>query len=429
MRRALHWSVAVLTVGGLAGVGHGAKAVTSTPAGCAEPEAAWSAADPAAVAMDPVKLQDALDWATLHTSFSVSVVRHGCLVGQSRLDAATATEAYDGWSMTKSVTSMLVGRAVTLGLFDIDAPLGDLFPEADAAHASLTARHLLTMTSGLHVNWVRDLSPMPDRIRDALSLAPEFAPGEEWQYCQSTVTWLANALERAVGRDLQAFAQDELFGPLGIEAGTWKWERDRAGHTEGWAHLHMRSGDFARLGLLMLRSGLWSGEQLISADYVGQALTSTPANDAYGLLFWLNDGDSYVLPDVEGSDEGNGPLIASAPRDTFLMAGSGEQRTYVIPSRDLVIVRLGERGSREGDTRASVWTGRAGELDNELVRRILLAVDDVPYDDPGPYAGSEVYLPPPDAGIIGDAQDVERAGAGVGVGPHAPAGCTPFGCE
>jgi hypothetical protein len=113
----------------------------------------------------------------------------------------------------------------------------------------------------------------------------------------------------------------------------------------------------------------------------------------------------------------------------FLMAGSGEQRVYVIPSRDMVVVRLGERGSREADTRSSVWTGRGGELDNELVRRVLTAVTDVPYDDPGPYAGSDPYLPPADEGLVGDAQDPEEAAAGLGAGPRAPEGCNPVGCE
>jgi CubicO group peptidase (beta-lactamase class C family) len=324
---------------------------------------------------------------------------------------------------------MLVGRAVTLGKFDVDRPIGHLYPEADAAHARITPRQLLTMSSGLQVNWGRDLSPQPDRVHDALSLPFEYKPGKEWQYHQSACTLLANALERAVGKDLQEFAQEELFGPVGIPRDAWKWDRDRAGHTEGWAHLHMENHAWARLGHLMLRGGSWDGKQLISQKYFRQALTPTDINNAYGFLFWLNGGGSYVLPDVEDPDEGSGRIVESGPKDMFLMAGSGEQRVYVIPSRDLVIVRLGERGSREGDTRVSLWTGRGGEVDNELVRRVLLAVTDKGYEDPGAYPGSDVVLPPPDSGIVGDAQDVEQVAAGLGAGPTAPEGCTPLGCE
>ena len=416
--------VAVLAISAFAAVD------PAVSADCGDPGTSWERRSAAEVAMDAVKLQDALDWATSHSSLTAVVIRHGCLVGESRLDPVTSELPIDGWSMTKSVTSMLVGRAATLGLLDIDQPIGGLFPEADPAHAALTPRDLLTMSSGLHLNWVRDLDPaIPDRVRDALSLPFDHTPGTWWEYQQSPVTLLLNAVERAVGRSVQDFAQAELFGKVGIAAGSWMWDSDRAGHTEGWAHLHMRSPDWARLGYLMLHGGSSGGEQLIDEDYVIRAITPDDVNHAYGLLFWLNGGESFVLPGVEGRDEGSGPLIPSAPADTFLMAGNGEQRVYVIPSRDMVIVRLGENGSREGDTRASIWTGRGGEFDNELTRRVMLAVDDVPYADPGPYPGSALVLPPADEGIIGDARDVDQVLAGAGVGPSAPQGCTTLSCQ
>jgi CubicO group peptidase (beta-lactamase class C family) len=424
---------AVLLSTGLAAVYWPAAASTATSAPtasrCAAPTGAWQRAEPADVGMDATKLQDALDWATLYTGLSLAVVRHGCLVGNSRLEPLTAAQAFDGWSMTKSVTALLVGRAVTLGLFDIDAPLSTWFPEADAAHGALTPRDLLTMTSGLHVNWVRDLSPQPDRIRDALSLPVDFAPGTEWQYAQSTVTWLANALERAVGEDLQSWAQRELFGPIGVDAGTWTWDRDRAGHTEGWAHLKMRATDFARFGQLILNDGEWGASRLVSGDYLAQATTSTSANDAYGFLIWLNSGKSYVLPDIEGRDVGQGRLVPAAPTDAIVFAGAGEQRMWAVPSRDLVVVRVGDRGSKDPDTRISVWSGRAGQVDHEVMRRVLGAVTDVAYADPGPYMMSGPRITPIDDGLIGDARDVDGAAAGLGAGSHAPAGCNPLGCN
>lgn len=409
-------------------------AVLTTPAvakpvSCGYPGAQWEQRSPAELKLDAARLQDALDWANLHTSASVAVYRRGCLAGASRLDALTGGVQFDGWSMTKSVTAMVVGRAVTLRRYDVERPLARLYPEADRAHGRLRARHLLTMTSGLHRNWVRELSPQYDRVRDALSLPFDHSPGAHWEYAQSAVTWLADSVGRATGGRIEDFAQRELFGRIGIARDAWTWDTDRSGHAEGWAHLHMRGGDWARLAHLMLRGGRWNGKQLISRAYVKKMLTPGKVNNAYGYLWWLNRGGRYVLPNVEGEDRGRGKLVASGPKDMFLAAGSGEQRMFVIPSRDLVIVRLGERGSREGDTRASVWTGRGGELDNELVRRVLRAVRDVPYEDPGAYKGSDVVLPPPDDGVAGDAHDPEQAVAGLGVGPAAPAGCTPVGCE
>ena len=379
---------------------------------------------PERVGMDQAKLEEALDWAVTHTSTSTAVYRHGCLAGESKLDRlATRGMQFDGWSMTKSVTALLVGRAVTMRVYDARRPLRGLYPEADRAHGAVLPTHLLTMTTGTHRNWVRDLSPQNDRVADALSLPFDHKPGERWEYQQSNVTWLLDSVERAVrSRDIQQWAQTELFGPIGIKRSWWTWERDRSGNTEGWAHLKMTSEGWARLGQLMLQRGRWGGRRLIRAGWIRKMTTPGRVNNAYGYLTWLNRGGSYVLPNVEGPDEGRGQLIETGPSDMYMFCGSGEQRVFVVPSRDLVIVRLGERGSREGDTRASVWTGRGGQLDNELVRRVLRAVRDVPYRDPGYYRGSDVFLPPLDDGIAGDATDWEHAAAGLGIGPKAPNG-------
>ena len=406
-----------------------ALAAPASAATCGYPGESWERAQPGELGLDGGRLQEALDWATTHTSESVAVYRSGCLAGESRIDAVTRDMQLDGWSMTKTITAMLVGRAVTLKRLNIDKPIGRYYPKADAAHRALLPRHLLTMTAGTHRNWVRDLSPQYDRVRDALSLKFDHKPGSFWEYQQSNVSLLANVVERAVRQDVQEFAQRELFGPIGIKREDWKWDRDRSGNTEGWAHLHMRNGAWARLGHLLMRHGTWKGKRLIAKDYFKKMRSPGKVNNAYGFLIWLNRGGSFVLPNVEGYDSGTGPLIASGPKDMLIMAGSGEQRVIAVPSRDLIIVRLGERGSREGDTRASVWSGRGGELDNELVRRVLRSVTDVPYDDPGPYQGSDPYLPPPNDGIAGDARYPEQATAGVGVGPNAPQGCNPAGCD
>ena len=383
-------------------------ALTSAPlALCGAPSDTWERREPSALGLDPARLQAAFDWANQHTGLSVAVYRHGCLAAESRLDEITRNEPLDGWSMTKSVTSMIVGRAVTLGAFNIDEPIARLVPEADARHGALTPRQLLTMTSGLHANYARDfLAPLPDRVCDALALPFDYEPGAVWQYAQTTLDLLLHVLERAIGADVQEFAQAELFGPVGIPAGSWTWDRDPDGHTNAWAHLKMPNGHWARLGQLMLQGGRWNGRLLLSPAYVREALTPVPDNPAYGLLFWRNGGEWWRVPDVEGPDDGVGRLIPSGPKDMFMMVGLGEQRTFIIPSRDLVIVRLGERGSHEADTRVALWSDRAGEIDHEIVRRVLLAVTDVPYDDPGPYHSAGVILPPPDQGLIADAQDV-----------------------
>jgi hypothetical protein len=103
---------------------------------------------------------------------------------------------------------------------------------------------------------------------------------------------------------------------------------------------------------------------------------------------------------------------------------------YVIPSLDMVVVRLGQKGSREADFRKTIWTSRSGELDNGLLRLVQLAVTDVAIQDPGPYEGSELVVPSLEQdSFVGSARDPIGVAGGFGVGPSAPAGCTPLGCD
>jgi hypothetical protein len=114
----------------------------------------------------------------------------------------------------------------------------------------------------------------------------------------------------------------------------------------------------------------------------------------------------------------------------FLMAGQDEQRIYIIPSLDMVVVRLGQKGSHDPDFRINFWTSRGGELDNGLMRLVQLAVTDKHIKDPGAY--QDAAFNPPSVGpgsYANSATDPIGVLAGFGVGPEAPAGCTPAGCN
>jgi CubicO group peptidase (beta-lactamase class C family) len=106
--------------------------------------------------MDAAKLQDAMDYGTSQSSYAVRVYRHGCLVAEDRLASRNRTEKYESWSMAKSITSLVFGRAMQLGHVSPDDAVGSLVPEADGPHGAITLRDLLTMTSGLRWNGFRD---------------------------------------------------------------------------------------------------------------------------------------------------------------------------------------------------------------------------------------------------------------------------------
>src|SRR3954451_22295224 len=240
-------ALAVLIVAAAAPSAHAAKA-------CQAPAGQWERATPAEEGMDAAKLQDAMDYGTSQLSFAVRVYRRGCLVAEDREAAANRNQRYESWSMGKSVTSLIFGRAMTLGLISPDDPVGALFPEADKAHGAIIMRDLLTQTSGLQWNGLRDYNifTMPDRVRDALTLPIAHPAGTYFEYAQSPVALLAAAVGRSTGAKAPGaildFGQKQLFDWLGIREGSWSWNHDQAGNVGGFWGVQMRADDYGKLG-------------------------------------------------------------------------------------------------------------------------------------------------------------------------------------
>ncbi|MFC9440092.1 serine hydrolase domain-containing protein [Nocardia sp. NPDC057030] len=399
---------------------------------CAEPAAGQPVqrADPAAAGLDPAALTDAIDFGTAKGGYAIQVYRHGCLVGDrtgtGNLPAPLA-------SSSKGVASVAVGRAITLGYFGLDDPLGKFFPRADAAHAALTVRQVLNQTTGLRFTWAADIAGIAtDEVLQSLETPPAFEPGTTFQYAQAVLALLPKIVEIATGMDFQDFVQREVMQPLGIARDQWVWLRDRSGNTAVNGGLAMRADDLARLGLLLLHEGRWGAAQLIDPDYIRQARQPTDANGGYGFLFWLNAGDSYKTATVPTAKVFDHRMFPGAPRDLYAFVGALGQFNVVIPSRDMVIVRLGVPG---GIDPGNVQTSLAAESnpDNkEFVRRVVAAVTDVPaepVDDP--YRYGDTFGP-----IIGDLDDLafwvdpeHTAQILLGVGPYAPSNCNVVWCH
>lgn len=355
----------------------GRRAGTHPPAvraeGCRPPDATgdFERAAPEDVDLDPDAVDSAVFFATRNLAASVRVYRHDCLVATSVADPDTQFVPAGLWSATKGVVSVLVGRAVTLGKLSVDDTVGRFFPEADAAHGAITVRQLLQMSSGLTFHWANDVAAGGiDSIRFTLGLPFDHEPGTFFEYAQTTVSLLVALTERAVGSDIQTFASQQLFGPLGIPRDRWSWARDQYGHSFGFAFLAMAPVDLARIGTLLVHSGRWGGEQLIDASYVREMSRPSLTNPGYGYLVWTNRGDWFVTPSALVRKVKERPWIASAPRDTFALSGMFDQLVWVIPSLDMVIVRTGFFGE-------SNWS-------HQFFRLLMKGVRDVKVPDPGP---------------------------------------------
>ncbi|WP_278265755.1 serine hydrolase [Nocardia sp. AG03] len=423
---------AALSIASPVGVVGQAAADPAPASVCAEPEAraAFERRDAGAVGMDAGAVRDAVEFGRVAGGVAVQVYRHGCLVGDH---TPTGNSPMPLASASKGVASVAVGRAITLGLFGLDDPLGTFFPQADAQHARLTVRQVLTQTTGLHFSWPADIAALTtDEVLATLSTPLDHEPGSTFQYAQAVLALLPRIIEITSGLDFQEFAQRELFGPLGIARENWVWLRDRSGHTAVNGGLAMRPTDLARIGTLLLRDGSWRGTQLVSPAYLREATSPTEANGGYGFLVWLNAGDTYRGVDVPTPTLYQHPVFTGSPRDTYAFSGSLGQFVVVVPSRDLVIVRLGVPARIEPNNLQALLTGTSNPDNKELFRRISAAVTDVPaepFDDPYAYPNPSKPLARDSAELARVLDPATVAQILLGVGPYASTACNVLWCD
>ncbi|MFD0361915.1 serine hydrolase domain-containing protein [Nocardia sp. GCM10030253] len=371
-------------------------------------------AAPEQVGLDSQRLAAALAFAAGRNRLNVQVFRHNCLIGEGPTNDQTGNVAWNIWSATKSVVSMLAGMAWDQGKLDIDAPIDRYLPPGlgDEAHRSITVENLLTETSGMRVGVLTEgitgVIPLdPNSAVQALGVPLVNPPGTAFSYSQRNVDLLAYVIELAIGEPLQQFAQRELFDPLGIARGDYYWARDRSGNTYGYAHLMIPPNDFAKLGLLASNNGRWGTAQLVSQEYMRQARQPSAANKCYGYLFWI------------------GPACAEAaaflPADVYMMAGLGMQNAFIIPSLDMMVVWTGVYGNVSNQGVSGIVQNTA-ELPHEFFRRLFAAFEENPVPDPGPYIEPPLRLDP--SRFV----DTNILLAVFGIGPSAYPGCNVFAC-
>lgn len=266
---------------------------------------------------------------------AIVVVHDGRIVAERYAAGFDVDTPQIGWSMTKSVGSAIAGRLVGVGRIALDDD--ELLPEWEGDdRAAITVEHLLTMTDGLAFDETyeagTDVTNMLFRPGDASAFAaskPLVAePGERWQYSSGTTNILCHVAARAAGGGPQ-LARDLVFAPLGMS--TAVLEPDTSGDPVCSSSMYASARDWARFGQWFLQHGVWEGTRLLDEDWVERSTTPVAAarDESYGYQWWLNEpvDDTRPLPGV--------------PTDAFRASGHDGQRTVVVPSADVVVVRLG----------------------------------------------------------------------------------------
>ncbi len=269
------------------------------------------------------------------------------------------------YSITKSITSILVGIAQDNGLLHLNDPASRFITEwrgTDAANVEI--RHLLSGTAGRYVDARTDYIEMAGRAADksafAIGLSQVVPPGTSWNYDNAAVQSLETVLERATGMPVARFAEQRLFAPLGMV--DTSIDADESGNPLLFAGLLTTCDDLLRFGHMMLKGGQYEGKTIVSREYV-TAATQAPSsehNAAYGLLWWLNRPGQAVTPDIatkgHGSKKFDGQLVPDAPEDTFWALGFRDQILVIIPSMQTVAVRLGDAPPPTADLNVTSFT-------------------------------------------------------------------------
>jgi CubicO group peptidase (beta-lactamase class C family) len=280
---------------------------------------------------------------------AVVIVKNGRIVGERYGDGFSETTPLLGWSMTKTVTAAIIGTLVREGKLSLDDT--GLFEAWKAdGRGAIKLRDLMSMSSGLEFN--EDYGDVTDVTR-MLYLEPDMAAfaaakplaheiGKVFSYSSGTTVMLSRIWQNAAGADALAWPRRELFDPIGMRSAVL--EADARGTYVGSSYLYASARDWARFGQFLLQDGLWNGEAVLPAGYAAMMRApSSAAPDAYTQgQMWLN-GPSAGTPDGQDPDAG-----FDLPADTVWALGHDGQSMAIVPSKQMVVVRLGLTPSKLG---------------------------------------------------------------------------------
>ncbi len=298
---------------------------------------------------------------------AVVIVQHGKIVAERYAPGVAVDTPLLGYSASKTAINALVGVLVRHGRLDVTAPAPVAAWKDGDPRRAITLDNLLRMTSGLRVEerdtgfdpTSRMMFIEPDMAAYAASRQLKAKPGERFEYASPNTLIAAAIVRQQVGgsrADVLNFARRELFDPLGMRGVVF--ETDAAGTPIGSTRMLAPARDWARLGLLYLHDGVADGRRILPEGWVAYSTRATLGSD-YGAGLWTNDSENA---------NARGRVRGGMPRDAYFASGRLGQRIYVMPSQDLVIVRMGATWSEDFDI----------EGDLRLIREAIAALEPAP---------------------------------------------------
>jgi CubicO group peptidase (beta-lactamase class C family) len=295
------------------------------------PTNGWRANAPEEQGLDSIKLAEGLR-SIQGAGFpihSLMIVRNGYVVLEASFYPYDGKSPHNVGSVTKSVLTTLIGIAVDQGKLDLENQMLSFFPNQPIANRDhrkdrITVRNLVSMTSGLDCTGlpseatVQEMEASVDWVKFMLDRPMASEPGSTFVYCGGNMHLLSAILQKATGMTALEYARKNLFEPLGFHEVIWP--TDPQGVNQGSGNIRLFPADMARLGFLFLHNGLWDGRQVVSQEWVRNAVRPQSEAGSYGYGWWVSTGKT-------GSE--------------FNADGAGGQHIAVVPGLNLVLVTTG----------------------------------------------------------------------------------------
>jgi len=319
------------------------------------PTKEWRKCEPEAAGMNSEKLLEAMEYAATpgFNTDGLVIIRKDHIVGEAYFGNFKRDSKHTSYSMAKSFTNALIGIAIDKGIIKgIDEKICQYYDEwdcddADDLRSRITIRHAMTLTTGLE--WQENWAKIDPKTNDAIKMWQSkkfvaymmvrdglYEPGDRFYFSSGDPILLSGVIQQATGMKALDFANRNLFPHLGIS--NVRWESDTNGYTVTNSGLHMTARDYAKFGHLFLNKGYWDGKQIVSEEWVTASTKTDPSVrmwQAYGYLWHVNL--PYRLkPKWSKSSMSSDSL----PPDGYMAEGIFGQNIFIIPSKDLVIVRV-----------------------------------------------------------------------------------------
>ena len=239
---------------------------------------------------------------------SLLIVHNGYVVLDAHFAPYDGTFPHNLASVTKSVMTTLIGIAADQGKIDLDQTMVSFFPNRTIANlddrkARITVRDLVSARNGMQSGCYADdpgtvaaVRAQPDWVQAALDRPMVAEPGTTFCYDSPGMHILSAILQEATGMTAMQFAQQNLFGPLGIRDAIW--DIDPQGYSRGWGDLHLTPESMAKIGYLWLHQGDWNGQQIVSRDWVLDSVrrhsTKVDHDSGYGYGWWINNSHYFA---------------------------------------------------------------------------------------------------------------------------------------